>query len=52
MASERKVVGNIKFLVNARRLQLECARALPEALFVPFPLHGSETIIWREKKGQ
>ena len=51
MTSGRKAAGAIRSLVNARGLQLECARVLPEALLVPLPLHGSETMIWREKEG-
>ena len=51
VASGWKVVGAITSLVNARDLQPECARALHEGLLVPFLLYGSETMIWREKKG-
>ena len=36
-------------LVNARSLQLECARVLHESLLVPVLTYGSETI-WREKE--
>ena len=35
----------LKFLVNARALQLECARALHEPLLMPVLLQGSETMI-------
>ena len=38
VASGRRVAGGIRSLVNARSLQLECARVL------------YETMIWREKK--
>ena len=37
-------------LVNARSLQLECARVLHESLLVPVFTYGSETMIWKEKK--
>ena len=50
MASRRKVVGFIKSLINARSLQLECARIIHEGLLVPVLLHGNETMIWREKE--
>ena len=36
--------------VNARSLQLECARVLHESLLVPVLTYGSETVIWREKE--
>ena len=32
------------------RVQLECARVFHETLLVPFLMHGSETMIWREKE--
>ena len=38
VASGRRVAGAIRSVVNARSLQLECAKVL----------HGSETMIWRE----
>ena len=50
MASKRRVAGTIRSLVNARGLQLDCARVLHEALLVPVLLNGSETMIWREKE--
>ena len=43
------VAGIIKSLVNAKGLQLECARVLHKGLIMPVLLHGSETIKWREK---
>ena len=49
MASGR-VAGAIRSLVNARSLQLECARVLHESLLVPVLTYGSETIIRREKE--
>ena len=43
----RKVTSGraIRSLVNARDLQLECARVLHETLFVPVLMYGSETMI-------
>ena len=38
--SRRKVADAIRFLINARGLQLECARELHEALLVPILLYG------------
>ena len=37
-------------MVNARSLQLQCARVLHESLLVLVVTYGSETLIWREKK--
>ena len=45
MESGRRVAGAIRFLVNVRGLQLECARVLHETLLVPFLIYGSETMI-------
>ena len=50
MASEKGVVGVITSLVIARGLQLECARASHESLFVPVLMYGSETMIWKKKE--
>ena len=50
MARGRKVAGTIRSLVNARSLQLECARVLNESLLVPILTYDSVTMIWREKK--
>ena len=50
VASGRRVAGAIKSLVNARNLQLECARALHKTLLVPVLMYGSETMLWREKE--
>ena len=47
MGSGRRVVGAIRSLVNARSLQLECARVLYESLLVPVRTNGSETVIWK-----
>ena len=42
-------MGGIRSLVNARNLQLECARFLPETLLVLVLMYGSETILWKEE---
>ena len=48
--SGRKVAGAIRFLVNARGLQLDCERMLHKALLVLVLLHISETMIWGERE--
>ena len=50
VASGRKVAGAIRSLVNAKSLQLECARVLDKSLLMPAPTYGSETMIWMEKE--
>ena len=42
-ASGKRVAGAIRSLVNARELQLECARVFHETLLVPLLMYGSET---------
>ena len=44
VASGRRVAGAIRSLVNARSLQLECAKVLHESLLVPVLTYGSDTI--------
>ena len=46
-----RVAVAIKFLVNAWSLHLEYARVLHESLLVPFLMYGSETVIWRGRRG-
>ena len=48
--SWRRVAGAISSLVNARGLQLECARVLHETLLVPILMYGSETMLYKEKE--
>ena len=49
VVSERRGAGAIRFLVNARDLQLEYARVfLPETLIIPVFTYDSETMSWRE----
>ena len=50
MASGRRIAGDIKSLVNARSLQLVCARVLHESLIMPLLTYGSATMIWMEKE--
>ena len=50
MACGRRVTGTIRSLVNARDLQLERARVLHETFLVPFLMHGSETMLCKERK--
>ena len=50
VVSGRRVAGVIRSLVNARSLQLQCARVLHESLLIPVLTWGSETKIWREKE--
>ena len=49
VASRTRVAGAIRSLVNARSLQLECAKVLHESLMMPVLMYGNETMIWREK---
>ena len=46
----RIVAGIIRSLVNARGVQLECARMLYEGLLILVLLYVIETIIWREEE--
>ena len=48
--SGRSGVGTIRFLVNGRGLQLKAARVLREPLLMLILIHGSEKIIWKEKR--
>ena len=51
MANGSRIAGAIRSLVNARDLQLECARVLHETFLVPVLMYGNETMLWREKEG-
>ena len=42
VASGWRVAGITRFLVNAKDLQLECARFLHKTLLVPVLMYGSE----------
>ena len=50
VASGRRVAGAIRSLVNARDLQIKCARVLHETLLVPVLVYGSEIMLWKEKE--
>ena len=50
VANGGKVIGGTRSLVNARGLQLECARVLHEALLMLVLLYGSETIVGGRKR--
>ena len=43
--SGKRVVGAIRSLVNARALQLECARVLHKTLLARVLIYGSETML-------
>ena len=45
VANGRRVAGTTRSLVNARDLQLECARVMHETLLVPVFMYGSETLL-------
>ena len=46
----RSLAGAIKSLVNARDMQLECARVLHQTLLVSLLTYGSETKLWKEEE--
>ena len=50
VASGRRVAGAIRFLLNARDLQFECAGALQETLLVSVFMYGSKRMLWKEKE--
>ena len=50
VVSGRRVAGAIRSLVNSRDLHIECARVTHETLLVPVLMHGSETMLWKEKE--
>ena len=50
VVSRRRVADDIRSLVNARSLQLECAKVLHESLLMPVLMYGSKTLIWRGKE--
>ena len=50
MESGRRVAGAIRSLINARDLQLMCAKLLHETLLVPVLIYSSETMLWKEKE--
>ena len=46
VVSRRMVAGTIKSVVNARDLQLECARVL----LLPVLMYVSKTMLWKGKE--
>ena len=50
VASGRRFAGAIRSLVNARGLQLQCARVLHKTLLTPVLKYSSKTKIWVEKE--
>ena len=50
VSSGRRVAGANRSLVNARDLQLECARVLHETLLVLVLMYSSETMLCKEKE--
>ena len=50
VASWRKVASAIRYLVNARNLQLECEKVLYGTLLLPVLLYNIEAVVWREEK--
>ena len=50
VSSGRRVTGDIRPLVKAKNLQLECARVLHEPLVVPVLTYGSKTMTWRKNE--
>ena len=50
MASKRRVAGAIRFLINARNLQLERPRVLHETLLLPAFIYATEKMLWKEKE--
>ena len=47
-----RVAGAIRSLVNARDLQLECARVLHETLLEPVLMYGSEATLWKKERSR
>ena len=45
VASRRKVTGAIRSLINARDLQLECARVLDETFLALVLMYGNEKML-------
>ena len=50
VASGRRVAGAIRSLVNARDLQLQCARILHETFLVPILMYDNETMLWKRRR--
>ena len=50
VARERKFLGVIISMVNARGFQLEYPRLPHKTLLSPVLLYGSETMVWKQKE--
>ena len=50
VASGRRVADGIRSLVNARDLQIECAKMLHETLLMSILSYGGESMLWKEKE--
>ena len=50
VVSGRRDAGAIRSLINARDLQLGCARVLHETLVVPVLMYDSKPMLLREKE--
>ena len=50
VVSGRRVTGAVRSIVNARDLQLKCARVFYETLLVPVVMYGRETMLWKERE--
>ena len=50
VASGRRMADTIRYLVNARNLQTECARVLHETLLVPVLMYGRDNFMEGEKE--
>ena len=46
----RKVADAIRSLINARDLQIKCARVFHETMLVPVLTYGDETMLWKEQE--
>ena len=52
VASGTRNAGAIRYLVNARNLQLVCARGFQESLLVAVFMYCPETLIWKEQRSR
>ena len=49
VARGKRVASTIRYQINAKDLQLECARVLYETLLVRILMYGSETMLWKNQ---
>ena len=50
VVSGKRITGAIRSLVNARDLQLQCAKVLHETLLVFVFMYGNETMLLKRKE--